>query len=259
MTSLPKISIVIPSFNKGKFISKTLESIFSQKYPNLEVIVKDGGSKDGTVDILKSYSKKFKSLMWVSESDKGQLDAINKGMDQASGDILTYINADDYYEDDSLIKVGKCFQNNSKISWVAGKGRVIDGEDNEISRAITTYKNLLLGINKYPLLLMVNYLMQPSVFLSRSTYKKHGPFTGTKKYVMEYDLWLKIGKDKMPEVLGEYLSNFRLTVGTISTTSYKLVLASDLEIVENYTNNKLLLFLHKLNNLGRNVIVNLKK
>jgi len=92
--------------------------------------------------------------------------------------------------------------------------------------------------------------MQPSVFLSRKTYRKYGPFRGS-KHVMEYDLWLKIGKKQMPKVLGSYLSSFRITKGTISTTSYKKVLREDEVIAAKYTDNPVLLVLHYLHNLGR--------
>src|SRR5438105_15536000 len=93
-----KISIIIPSFNKGIYIGKTLQSIIDQNYPNLEVIVQDGGSKDETAVIIKRYAKKNpKIFQWTSKKDNGQLDAIYKGLKKAKGDIITYLNADDLY------------------------------------------------------------------------------------------------------------------------------------------------------------------
>ena len=93
----PKISIVIPSYNKAKYIEKTLESINRQDYNNYEAIVQDGGSTDETVEILKKHSKNNNRIIWTSKKDKGQLDAINKGLKKASGDLVTFINADDMY------------------------------------------------------------------------------------------------------------------------------------------------------------------
>ncbi len=258
MKSPPKISVVIPSYNKVEYIQETLDSIVSQSYPNLEVIIQDGGSIDGTIEIIKKYAKKYPEIIqWESKKDRGQTDAINKGLKKAAGEILTFINADDVYERGALNKVSKYFGKHPDTLWLAGKGRLIDENGREKSKWVTTYKNILLKLNRHVLLLMVNYLEQPSVFLSRKAYKRHGLFTGTREYVMEYDLWLKLGEAEMPKVLNSYLSSFRLSKGNISTTQYDGVLKTDLEIVKKYTANKILLFLHKLHNLGRVVIVKL--
>jgi len=256
MKKLPKISIIIPSFNKVDFIEETLKSIIFQKYPNLEVIIQDGGSTDGTLDIIKRYAKKYpKIINYVSKKDKGQLDAINKGLKKAKGEIITYINADDVYEKGALKKVGEIFRKHPETLWLAGKGKVINEEGEEIAKLVTWYKNLLLRLNKYTLLLIVNYLMQPSVFLSRKAVKKYGPFAGTRKFVMEYDLWLRLGEIEMPKVINQTLSCFRLEEKSISSTQYIELLDSDVRILRKYSKNKLVLFLHKLNNLGRIAIL----
>lgn len=93
--SYPKISIITPSYNQGSFIKQTIDSVLNQNYQNLEYWVIDGGSTDKTVKILKSYGRKIK---WISEKDKGQTDAINKGLKKITGDIIAFINSDDYYE-----------------------------------------------------------------------------------------------------------------------------------------------------------------
>jgi|SRR3972149_674630 len=258
MKKLPKISIVIPSLNKARFIGETLSSIFSQDYSNLEVIVQDGGSTDGTIGLLKKYAKKYpKIISWESKKDKGQVDAINKGLAKATGDIVTYINADDVYKKGAFLEVGRYFAKHPKTLWIAGKGEIIDGKGKVISSFVTDYKNFLLSQNKYDLLLMVNYLMQPSVFLSMKTYLKFGPFTGTKTGVMEYDLWLKLGKKRMPEAINKTLSSFRIYKGSISTKKFKKVLFADEQIAEKYTQNPLILLLHYLHNIGRVAIVNI--
>jgi len=260
MRSLPKISIVIPSYNKVKYIRETLESIVSQKYPNLEIIIQDGGSTDGTVEIIKQFAKEHpKIVKWDSKKDKGQVDAINVGLKKATGDILCFINADDIYERESLNKVGKHFAEYPDTPWLAGKGRTIDGEGKERSMLVACYKDLLLKINAYSLLLVVNYLIQPSVFLNRNTYLKYGPFVGTRKYVMEYDMWLKIGKEKMPTVISDCLSSFRITKNTISATLYNKVLVEDYNIALKFTKDPMILFLHKIHNFGRKAVINIIK
>ena len=257
MHSFPKISIVIPSYNKVDFIGKTLDSIVMQNYPNLEVIIEDGGSTDGTLDIIKKYFLKYpKIFTYESKRDKGQRDAINKGFEKTQGEILTYINADDVYEKDALRKVGEYFSKNSDALWLAGRGKVIDVNGKKIALVATWYKNLLLAINRYSLLLTTNYLMQPSVFITREAWGKYGPFTG-KNFVMEYDLWLKIGKKKMPVSLNKYLSYFRISGTSVTSIKSEELLFEDYKIVMKYTNNQFLLLLHKLNNLGRLITLNI--
>lgn len=107
----PKITIITPSLNQGQFIEATILSILSQKYPNLEYIVMDGGSSDNTLDILRSYSDRVR---WLSEKDKGQTNAINKGLRMASGEILAYLNADDLLLPGTLEKVAKKIHGRSK-------------------------------------------------------------------------------------------------------------------------------------------------
>ncbi len=255
MTS-PRISIVIPSFNKADFIYETLGSIASQKYRNLEVIIQDGGSTDGTLEIIKKYAKKYPNLFsWESKKDKGQLDAINKGMRKAKGDILTYINADDYYVEGALSAVAKAYNSNPDRLWFVGRGMVVNASGNQIANFVTTYKNLLLRLNKYSLLLMTNYLMQPSVFIVKEAYKKYGPFTGNRNFVMEYDLWLKLGKIEMPMIIDKVLSKFRFEPSTISATQSNYLLECDYEILKSHTRKPLLLALHKIINYARLLLV----
>lgn len=257
INDLPRISIVIPSYNKAAFIETTLQSIVNQKYPNLEVIIQDGGSRDGSVKIIKSFAKEYPKLFkWVSKKDKGQVDAINRGLKKSTGQILTYINADDVYKESTLLKVGQAFMNNPSISWLTGYGDIIDKDGKIISRFITNYKNLLLNINKYSLLLVVNYITQPSTFLNRKIYKQYGPFTGTKNYVMEYGLWLKLGRIQMPLIIKKTLSSFRLTNDNISSIAASELLKIDYQISKQYSNNFLLLALHKIHNLGRIFLLN---
>lgn len=253
---LPKISIVIPSFNKGKFIKNTLQSIVDQNYSLLEVIIQDPGSSDGSLDIINEYVEKYPGIFKLfEEKDKGQLDAINKGLKKTTGDILSYINADDIYEPGALITIGEDFAQNPDILWLAGKGKVVDESGIDISKCITAYKDLLLNLNRYPLLLMVNYLMQPSVFLSKSAWKKYGPFRGDNKFIMEYEMWLRIAKVQMPVVLNVTLSSFRIPQKSFSRNEFEKTLSEDMKIVKKQTKNPLILILHYLNNLGRKLVV----
>jgi len=244
-----KISIVIPSYNKGKYIEETLKSIITQSYNNFEVIIQDGGSTDNSVEIIEKYAKKYpEQIQWVSQKDGGQLDAINKGMKKATGDILAFINADDTYEKRAFEIIVKACEQNPSALWFAGQGRVVNAMGKEIAKYVTAYKNLLLKINNYDLLLIVNYLMQPSVFITREAYDKYGPFMGTKKFVMEYDLWLKLGKVQMPIIISENLSKFRFEPNTISAKQSRILLQEDHEVVKKYTSNFIISNLHLIHN-----------
>ena len=251
INKFPKISVVVPSYNKKEFISKTLDSIFCQNYPYLEVIIHDGGSSDGTVEVIKQYSKKYsKVIQWVSEKDKGPVDAVNKGLAKAKGDIITFINADDIYINNPFVKVAKHFLRNKDDLWWVGRSVIINRDGEQITSLVSTYKNFLLKLNKYPILLIVNYITQPAVFLRRVTYEDLGVFTGS-KYVMEYDLWLKIARKKMPVVIDEYLAQFRMTTDNLSAKHFKDILRKDYKIASCYTTNPVILVLHYLHNLGR--------
>lgn len=252
----PKISVVIPSYNKINFIKRTLDSIVGQEYKNYEVIVQDGGSTDGSVEIIKKYAQSNRNILWESKKDKGQLDAINKGLRKASGDLLAFINADDVYFKNAFGDVVQAYNNNPESLWFVGKGNIVDDSERATHKLVTSYKNLLLKINSYNLLLVVNYITQPSVFITKKAYEKYGPFSGTKDYVMEYELWLKLGKSEMPTLINKTISSFRLVSGNISTTAFGELLKKDYQIAKKYTNDSMILILHKINNAGRVLIAN---
>ena len=251
----PKISVVIPSYNKVQFIGQTLESIVSQKYPNLEVIIQDGGSTDGTLDIIKGYVKKYSNVIsFESKKDGGQLNGINMGLRKTIGDILTFINADDVYCDGAFDAISNAYLKNPDSFWFAAKGLVVNAEGKEIAKVVTWYKSLLLLLNSRFHLLVTNYLMQPSVFITRMAWKKCGPFTGTSNFVMEYDLWLKLSRISMPVTVNKNISRFRIEQGTKTKNMFGSLLKEDWKIVSKCTKNPLILGLHKINNLGRLLI-----
>src|SRR3954447_1857975 len=115
--SLPRITIVTPSFNQGRYLEQTICSVLDQKYPNLEYIICDGGSTDESVSVIKKYEKHL--TYWCSEKDRGQSHAINKGFDRATGDIYAYINSDDYFEPGTFDRVAEAYQAGGRfiVGW----------------------------------------------------------------------------------------------------------------------------------------------
>lgn len=214
---LPGISVVIPSFNMATFIEKTIQSIVNQDYPNVECIVMDGGSTDGTLDILKKYDNR---ISWISEKDEGQSDAINKGLQKATGDIFTYLNADDVYEPGCLQKVADHFQDNPAARWLYGKCAIIDENDIEIRRAITQYKYFWQKRYSYNWLLVLNFIAQPAVFWRRELTEEIGLFDVNEHLAMDYDYWLRAGARYQPGFIDDYLARFRLHSVSKSSTGF---------------------------------------
>lgn len=203
----PKITIVTPSYNQAHFIERTIDSILGQNYPNLEYIVMDGGSKDGTVDVLKKYGKR---IIWESEKDGGQSEAINKGLRIATGDIVAFLNSDDTYEPGALAAVADFFTKNPDTKWAYGKCRIINEHEQEIRKPITWYKNLLLRKYSFRKLLAENFISQPATFWRRELLKEVGYINEDEHYTMDYEYWLRIGQKYSAGVINAYLANFRM-------------------------------------------------
>lgn len=227
----PKISIITPSFNQGQFIEQTIKSVIGQNYPNLEYIVMDGGSTDGTLDILKKYEKELK---WLSGKDKGQSDAINKGLKMATGEIVAWLNSDDYYLPGTLNKVAKYFETHTDGQWVTGDYVIIDGKGKEIQSWIRQYKNMLRLGNSFGMLSFANYIPQPSTFWKKSLMEKAGFLHEEYHLCMDYDLWLRFMKLQKPGVIDSPLSAFRIHGQSKGGTQYRKQFEEELSIVGAY-------------------------
>ncbi len=247
MRNLPKITVITPSFNQGEFIERTIESVLKQGYPNLEYFVIDGGSTDDTVSILKKYGKELK---WVSEKDKGQSDAINKGLRRANGDIIAYLNSDDTYEPGALERVADFFTKNPSVKWVTGKCRIIDVNDKEVRKAITGYKNFLLRRYSYNILLVTNFISQPATFMRKEAFREFGLFDVDQHRVMDYDYWLKLGRLYRPGFIDEYLACFRVHRASKTSSSFKDTFRQELDLARKYSGSRLINALHYMSYLG---------
>lgn len=196
-----KISIAIPSYNQARFLRATLESVLSQDHGDCEVLVYDGGSTDESLEILSSYKDE---IQFVSEKDDGQADAINKGLQRATGDILAYLNSDDVYFPHTLRRVTQYFEAHSECLALYGDAWHLY-EDGSIMEPYYTEPW------SYPRLLQVCFLCQPAVFWRREVMERFGLFDSTLRYALDYDYWLRIGREVDFHYLeGSYLAGSRL-------------------------------------------------
>ncbi len=242
-----KISIVTPSFNQAKFIERTINSVINQAGNfELEYIIVDGGSSDGSIDIIKRYAERDHRIKWLAEPDKGQSDAINKGLRLATGDVVTYLNSDDIYLPGALQKVADFFQSHPKTQWAYGRCRIIDESDNEVRPAVTWYKNQLLRRYRYWLLLVVNYISQPATFWRRRLLPEIGYFNPKEHLVMDYEYWLRLEKHHPAGVINKYLACFRIHAAAKSGRWFVQQFQKEYQVAKLFTNNPLLLLLHKL-------------
>ena len=185
-TPLPRITVITPSYNQAQFLERTIQSVLNQNYPNLQYAVIDGNSTDHSSEIIKKYADKLD--FHIIESDRGQVDAINKGLTRATGDILCYINSDDTLLPSSLHTVGNHFLNNPSSNWVIGNCLEIDAHDNVIGRLDTTpVSSLAHALTRNERL----EIPQPAIFWRKSLSDSLGLFSENYNFAFDYDLWCR--------------------------------------------------------------------
>jgi glycosyltransferase involved in cell wall biosynthesis len=214
--ALPSISIVTACLNAADTIEGALRSVRDQGYPDLEHVVVDGGSTDGTLEVLQREGVRF-----LSEPDEGRADAVNKGVAMTSGEVLAFLNADDRYERGALHAVGKALAARPDAAWATGYCRIVDGDGREIRRAVTAYKNLLLRHFSFDLYVTQNFVSDPATFVRRRALEEAGPLDPSYRISHDYDLWIRIARHHQPLVLRRELAAFRMAEGTLSIEGFE--------------------------------------
>ncbi len=177
----PTLSLVVPTLNQGRFLAATLESVLGQAYPSLELLVHDGGSTDGTREVLESCRGRVDA---VSEPDDGQADAINRGLARARGEVLGYLNSDDLLLPGALEAVGRAFAENAVLKLVYGRAVYVDGEGRTIGPCMT---------EAWSRRRLADYcfVAQPAAFFRRTLFEEVGPFDTRLHHALDYDFWLR--------------------------------------------------------------------
>lgn len=200
---LPKISIVTPSYNQGRFLEETILSVLGQNYENLEYIVIDGGSKDDSVQTIKRYADQI--TFWVSEPDRGQSEALNKGLKRATGEIVTWLNSDDVYQPNTLQAVAEYFER-PEVALVHGKAIMFGEGIREEIRGASEHDLRVQYLGKFP-------FPQPSSFFKRKILLEQGYLDESFHYMMDYDLLVRIALNYELRSVPDIFSRYRLHEG----------------------------------------------
>jgi len=200
MSDLPLVSVITPSYNQAKFLEQTIQSVLAQNYPNIEYLVVDGASSDDSVKIIKKYEKRIN--WWVSEKDNGQADAINKGFQQSKGEIIAWLNSDDMYLKDTVVKAQEALARNPQAGMVFGNVLSID----ENSSVFNTMRYGNWNLND---LLCFRIIGQPGVFMRRAALEQAGWLDPSFHCLLDHHLWLRIASFRQLLYVNEFLAAAR--------------------------------------------------
>lgn len=225
MKNYPRISIVTPVYNRVDMIEQTILSVIGQHYPNLEYIIIDGGSTDGTVDVIRHYEKYL--AFWVSESDKGMYDAIMKGFSYATGEIMAWINSDDMYHPNALNIVGQIFSQLQTVDWITGVPTLYNSEGccvKVFSVPNWSWHRFKSGDFRW--------LQQESTFWRRSLWDRVGGLRLQYKLAADFDLWCRMFQYSDLYSVNTVLGGFRLHGNQLSLTQPQKYNAEVMEITK---------------------------
>ncbi|MFD2369941.1 glycosyltransferase family 2 protein [Brevibacillus sp. GCM10020057] len=213
---LPMVSVITPSYNQGRYIRETIESVLRQNYPHLEHIVVDGGSTDETLSILQHYASTDPRFRYVSEPDRGQSHAINKGLAMARGEIIGWVNSDDTYLPRAIEKAVQALRLHPEWAIVTGNGYIID-ENSKIQYPVHYWQTDVKQLyHSCP-------VIQPTAFLHKSVFQQLGGVDESLRFCMDYDLWIRLSKNHAFGFIRDYLANARVHSTCKSATQWNTI------------------------------------
>jgi glycosyltransferase involved in cell wall biosynthesis len=192
-TDVPKVTVVTPSFNQAEFIEQCITSVLGQGYPALEYIVIDGGSTDGTVELIRTHERDISH--WASESDRGQTHALNKGLRRATGDIVGWLNADDYYLPGALQTAAEAYRSHPHASFYFGDGLRVDRAGKPVR---PFFRDGFVAWNRRSFAHGLNYVLQPAAFINRQHLQTAGYLDESLHWGFDTDLWIRLAEISEP-------------------------------------------------------------
>lgn len=226
MNKFPLVSIITPSYNQAQYIEQTILSVLAQSYTNFEFIIIDGGSTDGSVDIIKRYEKHL--AYWVSEKDEGQTHAVNKGIQKSSGEIIAYINSDDLYEKDALQNIVDLYVEDPTAAVYYGMCCTI----NESGTIVKAYEG---GPTSFAFLQshsMLPYIYQPACFFNAKVATRRPLFI--EKYCIDYEVLLHLSEKHSFKFTPKHIAQYRIHALTRTTLEQDLIYLDKLKIQLRY-------------------------
>ena len=229
MNGNPLVSIVTPSFNQGQFLEETIKSVLAQTYEPIEYMIIDGGSTDSSVEIIQQYGDHLS--YWVSEPDRGQSHAINKGLQRSTGDIIGWLNSDDTLLPDAVARVVEAMETTPMV--VHGSVRLIDAASKIIARPKMAKRNQEFGLRTIVGEGLVN---QPGSFWNRAIMERAGYLDENLNYIMDYELWVRmaLAGAEFKRLPDPPLATYRLTSDTKTVGALYKVGLEKLEVLDEF-------------------------
>lgn len=216
MLQQPKISVITPSYNQGAYLEQTIRSVISQNYPNVEFIIIDGGSTDNSVEIIRKYAGQIS--YWCSEPDEGQSDALAKGFEKATGDILCWIGSDDLYLPGAFQKVADYFSKHPSVEFLSGGCLFVDAQGELLQTQALPFSRGVAATYDRLRYYEQDGVCQPSSFWRREAYLAVGGINRCRHFIMDFDLFARLAQRKRFGRIPDFLACFRLHEESKSST-----------------------------------------